>query len=81
MLIMIRQAESTRHRKKYYCTADLLIDWFGFEQTSKAVVNSTKANHQNPNKINRRSVILPSSDSAFDVPVICSILWVDPIDI
>ena len=25
---------------KYHCMADLLIDWFGFDQTSKTVVNA-----------------------------------------
>ena len=26
---------------KYYCTTDLLLDWFGFDQTSTPVANST----------------------------------------
>ena len=25
---------------KYHCTADLLFEWFGFNQTSKYVTNS-----------------------------------------
>ena len=25
----------------YHCTADLLFDWFGFDQTSKSVIYST----------------------------------------
>ena len=35
--------------------ADLLFDWFGYDQTSKTVVLSTKAKQVNPYKINRRS--------------------------
>ena len=49
--------ENTLHRRKYHCTSDLLFDWFGFDRTSKAVANSTKAKQLNPKKINRRSVI------------------------
>ena len=26
--------ENTHHRGKYHCTADLLFEWFGFDQTS-----------------------------------------------
>ena len=33
-------AENTRHRGKYHYSADLIFDWFGFDQTSKAVANS-----------------------------------------
>ena len=29
------------HKEKYHCASDLLFDWFGFNQTSKAVANST----------------------------------------
>ena len=50
------KAETTHHRGKHYCTADLLFEWFGFDQRSKTVVNSTKGKQLNPNKINRRSV-------------------------
>ena len=28
-------------RGKYHCTADLLFDWFGFDQTCKIVLHST----------------------------------------
>ena len=35
---------------KYHFTADLLFDWFGFDQASKAVDLSTKAKKLNPNK-------------------------------
>ena len=38
---------------KYQCMADLLFDWFGFDQTSKADAYSTKAKQLNPNKIYR----------------------------
>ena len=32
----------THHRMKYHCTAaDLLFDWFGFDQICKTVANST----------------------------------------
>ena len=38
--------------------AVLLFDRFGFDQTSKAVANSTSAKQpKNPNKINRRSAV------------------------
>ena len=30
------RSENTHHRGKYHCTADLLFDWFGFNQKSKA---------------------------------------------
>ena len=30
--------------------ADLVFDWFGFDQTSKVVVDSTNANQLNLNK-------------------------------
>ena len=33
--------------------ADILFDWFGFNQTSKADDNSTEAKQLNFNKINR----------------------------
>ena len=49
--------ENTHHRGKDHCMADLLFDWFGFNQTSKAYQNSTKAKQLNPNKINRRSAV------------------------
>ena len=32
------------------CTADLLLDWFGFGQTSKAVANSTKQSSRDQRK-------------------------------
>ena len=40
-LIPIAQSENTNthQRGKYQCTADLLFDWFGFDQTSKAIAN------------------------------------------
>ena len=47
--------EDTHHRGEHHYTADLLIDWFGFDQSSKA--NSTQAKQLNPNKINRRSAV------------------------
>ena len=37
--------------------ADLLFDWFGFDQTIKLVVHSTYPKQLNPNKINKRSVL------------------------
>ena len=44
----------------YHCTADLLLDWFGFDQTSKAVANSTRAKLLNPKKQEvSRTVIRP----------------------
>ena len=36
--------------------ADLLFDWFGFDQTSKAVGNSSQAKQPNPIKINRSAI-------------------------
>ena len=32
---------SSHHRGKYHSTADLLFDWFEFDQTSKTTVQST----------------------------------------
>ena len=32
---------NTHQMRKYNCTADLLIDWFGFDPTSKYVAKST----------------------------------------
>ena len=51
--IMIKNTDLFQ-KGKYHCKADLLLDSFGFEQTSKAVVHSTKAKQLNPNKQNRR---------------------------
>ena len=51
VLTMGSTGEATDQRGKFHCTADLLFDWFGFDQTSKAVANSTKARQLNPNKI------------------------------
>ena len=53
----VMHTENTHHRGKYHRTADLLLDWFGFDQTSKAVANSTKAKQLNLKKINQRSAI------------------------
>ena len=57
-----------------HCTADLLFDCFGVDQTSKAVANSTKARQLNPKKINRRSAVqwyFPNNPTSptFDVQV------------
>ena len=38
--------------------ADLLFDRFGFDQTSKAIVHSTKPKHLNTNKRNRWPAVL-----------------------
>ena len=55
---------TTSHQRKLaiggmitHCTADLLFDWFGFDQTSKIVVHSTEAKQLIPNKINRGSYV------------------------
>ena len=42
---------------KYHCMADLLFDWFVFDQTCKYLSKSTKAKQLNPNRSNRRSAI------------------------
>ena len=42
---------------KYHCAADLLFEWFGFDQTYKSPSNSTQAKQLNPNQSNRRSVV------------------------
>ena len=47
------KAKNTHHMGKYHSTADLLFDWFGFDQTSKADANSTKAKQLIPNKKTR----------------------------
>ena len=50
--------ENTHQRGKYHCTADFLIDWFGFDQTNKAVAYLfNQSNAAESNKINRRSAI------------------------
>jgi len=33
--------ENTYQKGNYNCTANLVFDWFGFDQTSKADANST----------------------------------------
>ena len=40
---------------KYHCTADLLLDWFGFEQTSKSVDSFNTTKQLSPNQSNRVS--------------------------
>ena len=39
-------AENAHHRGKFHCTADLLFDWFGFDQTSKTVCLFNISNKQ-----------------------------------
>ena len=59
-ILRLVSAKNTLHIGNYHCPADLLFDWFRFDQTSKTVVNATVAKQLNPIKINRRSsVILP----------------------
>ena len=38
---VLLKPENTHHREKYHCMTDLLFDWFGFDQISKANPNST----------------------------------------
>ena len=42
-IVSVLSADSvkTHHWGKYHCMADLLFDWFGFDQSSKADANST----------------------------------------
>ena len=49
--------ENAHHRGEYHCTADLLFEWFRFDQTSKTGVHSTIAKHLKPKKINRMPVV------------------------
>ena len=44
---------------EYHCTADLLFDWFGFDQTGKSVANSTLEKQLNSNKqeVSRRMIL------------------------
>ena len=51
-----RIAENAHHRIEYHCTSDVLLNSFGFDQTSKVIADSTKAYQLNPNKINRSAV-------------------------
>ena len=51
-------------KMKYHCMDDFLFDWFGFDQTSKSVVNSTQANQLNQNQSNRWFVSLSYSDTS-----------------
>ena len=43
------------HGGMYGWMAELLLDWFGFDQTSKTLVHATKAKELITNKINTRS--------------------------
>ena len=45
------------HKGKYHCTADILLDCFGFDQTCKSLSNSTQTKQLNPSRSNRRSVV------------------------
>ena len=45
------------HKGKCHCMADLLFDWFGFDQTCKSLSNSTQAKQLNLNWSNRSSAI------------------------
>ena len=47
-------AENTHYKGKYHCTADLLFDLFGFDQTSKTVFTQQNTKQLNPNKIKSR---------------------------
>ena len=38
---LIFDAENTHHRGKYHWKADLLLDWFRYNQTSTADANAT----------------------------------------
>ena len=52
--------------------ADILFDWFGFDQTGKIVVHSTLAMQLNPKKITRRSDVqgyFPLSKSSLVKPI------------
>ena len=41
MVSETKDTEKPRANGKYHGTADLLLDWFGFDQRSKIVVHST----------------------------------------
>ena len=48
-----KKIENTYHGGKNHCTADSLFDWFGFDRTSKTVVNATyRSKAAEFNKIN-----------------------------
>ena len=40
-LVLRGRRVSLLWKRKYHCTADLLFDQFGFDRTSKSVVNDT----------------------------------------
>ena len=42
---------------KFYYKAELTLDWFGLEQVSKSVANSSKAKQLIPNNVNRSTTI------------------------
>ena len=42
----------------HWIMSELLFDGFGFDQTSKTVLYSSKGKQLNPNKMNRRSAVL-----------------------
>ena len=63
MITKVVQPENTHHRGKHPSTADIMFDCFGFDQTSKAVANSTEVKQLNPSKINRSAYSGTSPDS------------------
>ena len=44
---------------QYHCTSHPLFNWLGFDQTSKAVANSTQESKQNQQEVSRSTVIPP----------------------
>ena len=57
--LMKTKSENTQLlcKGKYHCSADLLLDWFGFGLTSKSVESFNATKQLNPNQSNRRSAI------------------------
>ena len=51
-------------RGKYHCAADLMFDWFGFDQTSKTALNAkylSKAAESKQNKQEVSRTVVPTS--------------------
>ena len=65
--ILTKRPENTHHKGKIHCTANLMFYWFGFDQTSRTVVQSTKSNRLRPNKI-KVSVFVSFLRTDFTLP-------------
>ena len=64
----LTKAENTHHRGEYHCIADLLFDWFGFDQTSKFNISKAAKSKQNKQDVSQKIALplkLVFSDQSF----------------